>query len=158
MMHGGGKSDEAVVAGKPANEGEQSVEEPVERRAEAEGNGSQFNTGRMQSRETVSQGLERIGQAAREREKERFTSLLHHVSIDLLRQAFGELKRNAAPGVDGLRYRDYEADLERNLEELHARVHGGGVPGAAVTAGIHTQAGRSTASARDCRTGGQDCP
>jgi group II intron reverse transcriptase/maturase len=79
----------------------------------------------MQSRETVSQGLERIRQAAREREKERFTSLLHHVSIDLLRQAFGELKRDAAPGVDGLRYRDYEADLERNLEELHARVHGG---------------------------------
>jgi RNA-directed DNA polymerase len=125
MMHGGGKSDEAVVAGKPANEVEQSVEEPVERRAEAEGNASQFNTGRMQSRETVSQGLERIRQAAREREKERFTSLLHHVSIDLLRRAFGELKRNAAPGVDGLRYRDYEADLERNLEELHARVHGG---------------------------------
>src|ERR1700731_3144967 len=52
-------------------------------------------------------------------------SLLHHVSIDLLRQAFGELKRNAAPGVDGLTYRDYEADLERNLEELHARVHRG---------------------------------
>ena len=125
MMHGGGKSDEAVVAGKPANEVEPSMEEPVERRAEAEGNASQFNTGRMQSRETVSQGLERIRQAAREREKERFTSLLHHVSIDLLRQAFGELKRNAAPGVDGLTYRDYEADLERNLEELHARVHRG---------------------------------
>ena len=125
MMHGGGKSDEAVVAGKSANEVEQSVEEPVEQRAEAEGNASQFNTGRMQSRETVSQGLERIRQAAREREKERFTSLLHHVSTDLLRQAFGELKRNAAPGVDGLTYRDYEADLERNLEELHARVHRG---------------------------------
>src|SRR3984893_7771154 len=125
MMHGGGKSDEAVVAGKAANEVEPSMEEPVERRAEAEGNASQFNTGRMQSRETVSQGLERIGQAAREREKERFTSLLHHVSIDLLRQAFGELKRNAAPGVDGLTYRDYEADLERTLEELHARVHRG---------------------------------
>src|ERR1700730_81174 len=125
MMHGGGKSDEAVVAGKPANEVEPSMEEPVERRAEAEGNASQFNTGRMQSRETVSQGLERIRQAAREREKERFTSLLHHVRIDLLSQAFGELMRNAAPGVDGLTYRDYEADLERNLEELHARVHRG---------------------------------
>src|ERR1700726_136254 len=125
MMHGGGKSDEAVVAGKPANEVEPSMEERGEGRAEAEGNASQFNTGRMQSRETVSQGLERIRQAAREREKERFTSLLHHVSIDLLRQAFGELKRNAAPGVDGLTYRDYEADLERNLEELHARVHRG---------------------------------
>lgn len=125
MMHGGGKSGEAIVAGKPANEVEPSMEEPVERRAEAEGNASQVSTGRMQSRETVSQGLERIRQAAREREKERFTSLLHHVSTDLLRQAFGELKRNAAPGVDGLTCRDYEADLERNLKELHTRVHRG---------------------------------
>jgi hypothetical protein len=69
MMHGGGKSGEAIVAGKPANEVEPSMEEPVERRAEAEGNASQFSTGRMQSRETVSQGLERIRQAARERRR-----------------------------------------------------------------------------------------
>jgi len=79
----------------------------------------------MQGRETASQGLERIRQAARERKKERFTSLLHHVSVDLLREAFGELKQSAAPGVDGLTCRDYETDLERNLEELHSRVHRG---------------------------------
>ena len=125
MMHGGGKSDEAVVAKKPANEAERTVAEPVERRAEAEGNASQRSMDRMQSRTTVSQGLERIRQAARERKKERFTSLLHHISPDLLGQAFGELKRNAAPGIDGLTCRDYETDLERNLEELHARVHRG---------------------------------
>ncbi|HKU08744.1 MAG TPA: group II intron reverse transcriptase/maturase [Bradyrhizobium sp.] len=124
-MHGGGKSDEAVVAKKPANEAERTVAEPVERRAEAEGNASQRSMDRMQSRTTVSQGLERIRQAARERKKERFTSLLHHISPDLLGQAFGELKRNAAPGIDGLTCRDYETDLERNLEELHARVHRG---------------------------------
>jgi RNA-directed DNA polymerase len=59
------------------------------------------------------------------RRKERFTALLHHVSIDLLRIAFYALKRQAAPGVDGLRWLDYEADLERNLEDLHARVHRG---------------------------------
>jgi RNA-directed DNA polymerase len=125
MMHGGGKSDEAVVAAKLSNEAEQSAEEAVERRAEAEGNARRFSTVRMQSRAAVPQGLERIRQAARERNKEKFTSLLHHVNIDLLRQAFGELKRNAAPGVDGLTCRDYEADLERNLEDLHARVHRG---------------------------------
>jgi len=125
MMDGGGKSDEAIVAGKPMNKAERSVAESVERRAEAEGNASQFSTDRIQSREDVSQGLERIRQAAREREKERFTSLLHHVSAALLRQAFGELKRNAAPGIDGLTCRDYEADLDRNLEDLHARVHRG---------------------------------
>jgi RNA-directed DNA polymerase len=125
MMHGGGKSGEAIVAMKPANEAVQAVEEAVEPRAEAEGNADQSSTGRVQSRGTVSQGLERIRQAARERKKERFTSLLHHVSVDLLREAFGELKQNAAPGVDGLTCRDYEADLERHLENLHARVHRG---------------------------------
>jgi len=125
VMHGGGKSDEAIVAGKLANKAERSATEPVERRAEAKGNASQTSTGRMRSRESVSQGLERIRQAARERKKERFTALLHHISVDLLREAFGELKRNAAPGVDGLMCQDYEADLERKLEELHARVHRG---------------------------------
>ena len=64
MMDGGGKSDEAIVAGKPMNKAERSVAESVERRAEAEGNASQFSTDRIQSREDVSQGLERIRQAA----------------------------------------------------------------------------------------------
>ncbi len=125
MMHGRGKSDEAIVAAKPANKAERSAMELVERRAEAEGNAGQSNTGRMRSRGSVTQGLERIRQAARERKKERFTSLLHHISIDMLGEAFGELKQNAAPGVDGLTCRDYETDLERNLEDLHSRVHRG---------------------------------
>jgi hypothetical protein len=64
MMHGGGKSGEAIVAVKLANKAGSSAAEPVERRAEAEGNASQFNTGRMQSRETVSQELERIRQVS----------------------------------------------------------------------------------------------
>src|SRR5258705_8284165 len=74
---------------------------------------------------TVSQGLERIRQVARQRTEEKFTTLLHHISTDHLEQAFLELKEDAAPGVDGLRWRDYEADLEHNLEGLHARVHRG---------------------------------
>ena len=126
MMHGGGgKSDPDVVAKKPANKAERSVAEPVERREGTKGNAGQHSTGRAQSRETVSQGLERIRQAARQRKKERFTTLLHHVSVDLLRQAFFEIKKDAAPGVDGLTRQDYEADLERRLEDLHARVHRG---------------------------------
>jgi RNA-directed DNA polymerase len=40
-------------------------------------------------------------------------------------EAFFELKENAALGVDGLTCRDYEQHLERNLENLHARVHRG---------------------------------
>jgi hypothetical protein len=55
MMHGRGKSDEAIVAGKRANKAEQSAAEPVERRAEAEGNAGALGTGRMPSRETVTQ-------------------------------------------------------------------------------------------------------
>src|ERR1700733_8147907 len=102
MMHGGGKSDEAIVAGKPMNEAEPSAAEPVERRAEAKGNAGQQSTFRARSREDVSQGLERIRQAARERKEERFISLLHHIPPDLLAEAFSELKENAAPGVDGV--------------------------------------------------------
>ena len=76
--------------------------EPVERRAGAKGNADQQSTGRAQNRESVSQALERIRKVAKERKKERFTALFHHISIDLLEEAFFELKENAAPGVDGL--------------------------------------------------------
>jgi len=127
MMHGGGKSDLAIVAGKPANKAERSAAEPVERRAGAEGNASQQSTGRAQNRATVSQALERIRQAARARERktEKFTTLLHHISPELLAEAFDELKEDAAAGIDGLTWRTYDADLEGNLADLHARVHRG---------------------------------
>jgi hypothetical protein len=82
-------------------------------------------TRRAQDRESVSQALERIRQVARQRKKEQFTSLFHHISVELLRVAFFALKRDAAPGVDGLTWQDYEADLDRKIEDLHARVHRG---------------------------------
>src|SRR6202162_2223785 len=125
MMHGRGESDSAIVAGKPTNKAERSAAEPVEPRAEAEGNASQQSTGRAQSRGTVSQALERIRQAARQRKKEKFTALLHHISTDLLDEAFFELREDAAPGVDDLTWTDYEQNLGRNLEDLHARIHRG---------------------------------
>lgn len=125
MMHGLEKSDPAVVAMKLANNTDLSGAERVERRAGAKGNADQPRTRRTQSRDSVSPGLERVRQAARQRKKERFTSLLHHVSIDLLRAAFRALQRRAAPGVDGIAWRDYEAGLEGNLLDLHRRIHGG---------------------------------
>jgi RNA-directed DNA polymerase len=125
MMHAREKSDSAVVAGKPTNKAERSVAEPVEPRAEAEGNASQPHTCRTPSRASVTQGLERIRQTAREREKEKFTALLHHISVDLLEAEFLALKEHAAAGVDGLTWQGYEQDLDRNLEALHARVHRG---------------------------------
>src|SRR5712672_548732 len=108
MMHGRGESDSAIVAGKPTNKAERSAAEPVEPRAEAEGNASQQSMGRAQSRGTVSQALARIRQAARQRTKEKFTELLHHISIDQLDEAFFELKEDAAAGVDGLSWADYD--------------------------------------------------
>jgi group II intron reverse transcriptase/maturase len=125
MMHGRETSDEAIVAGKPANEAERSAEEPVEQRAEAKGNASQTDTCRTLSRESVTQGLERIRQRARQRKKERFTALLHHISVEHLEASFCELKANAAAGVDELTWRDYGQNLKSNLETLHARVHRG---------------------------------
>jgi RNA-directed DNA polymerase len=125
MTNGLGKSDSAIVAAKPTNKAGQPAAEPVERRAEAKGNAGQQSTRRAQDRVSVSQALERIRQAARQRKKERFTSLFHHLSAELLRLAFFALKREAAPGVDGLTWHDYEADLDRRIEDLHARVQRG---------------------------------
>ena len=125
MMHGRGKSDSAIVAAKPANNAERSAAEPVEPRTETKGNVDQQSTRRAQSRVSVSQALERIRQVAKERKKERFTALFHHISIDLLDEAFFELKQDAAAGVDDLTWQDYQANLERNLEDLHERVQRG---------------------------------
>jgi RNA-directed DNA polymerase len=126
MTNGGGKSGSAIVAVKPTNEVEQSAGELVEPRAEAKGNAGQQNTLRTQSRDSVSQALERIRQVAKQGKKaEKLTTLLHHVSTDLLKTAFYELKAGAAPGVDGVTWKDYETGLDDNIEDLHARVHRG---------------------------------
>jgi RNA-directed DNA polymerase len=125
MTHGHEKSDSAIVAVKPTNKAERSAAEPGEPRAGTEGNAGEVNTLRTPSREGASQGLDRVRKTAKETKKERFTALLHHVTVDLLEEAFRELRRNAAPGVDGLMWEDYEADLGRRLEELHLRVHRG---------------------------------
>jgi len=135
MMHGHEKSDPAIVAKKPANKAEQlsaersgvepNAAEPVERRAGTKGNAGQQSTCRAQSRVSVSQALERIRQDARERKKEKFISLFHHISVELLEAAFYELKTDAAAGVDRLTWKDYEADFDDKIEDLHDRVQRG---------------------------------
>ena len=102
MMHGRGKSDPAIVVTKPTNKAGQPVAEPVERRAGAEGTAGRQSTLRAQNRERVTQALDRVRQAARQRKKERFTTLFHHITIDLLWLSFLALKRDAAAGVDGV--------------------------------------------------------
>ena len=125
MMHEPEKSDPVVVAVKSANNTEQSVAEPVEPRTGTKGNANQQSTRRAQDRESVSQALERVRLAARRGEKEKFTSLLHHVDPEMLRTSFYALKRNAAPGVDGMTWDTYEQGLNRRIEDLHARVQSG---------------------------------
>jgi len=110
---------------KPTNKAERSAAEPVEPRAATEGNAGRNRTRRAQNRASVSQALDRIRQAARERKKERFTALFHHLSLALFEEAFFDLKKKASPGVDGLTWQDYGADLERKLTDLHARVQQG---------------------------------
>jgi RNA-directed DNA polymerase len=126
MMNGPEKSDSVVVAVKPANKAGQPAAEWAEPRTGTKGNTGQPHTRRTQSRDSVSQGLDRVRNAARQRKKEKFTALLHHVTVDLLRESFLALKRRAAPGVDGVTWEDYEVGLEGNLLDLHARVHSGG--------------------------------
>jgi group II intron reverse transcriptase/maturase len=110
---------------RPANNAEPSAAESVEPRTGTKGNADRQSTRQAQDWESVSQALARIRQAAKQGKKERFTSLLHHVNVDLLRLSFFALKKDAAPGVDGLAWRDYETNLEGNLGDLHGRVQRG---------------------------------
>src|SRR6201990_1510086 len=124
-MHDPEKSDSGIVATKPTNKAGVPVAELVEPRLGTKGNADQQNTHRTQSRARVAQALDRVRKAARQRKKEQFTSLLHHLNVDTLRTAYYALKRKAAPGVDGVTWEDYEADLEPRLADLHGRVHRG---------------------------------
>src|SRR5208283_3332288 len=132
-MHGPEKSDSVVVAAKLTNKAERSAAEPVEPRTGTKGNADQQSTRRAQDRESVSQALDHVREAARQRKKEQFTSLLHHVDVAMLRTAFYAMlrtafyamKRDAAPGVDGMTWETYERDLDRQIEALHERVKSG---------------------------------
>ena len=90
-----------------------------------QGNIAQSNTSPTQSGIRVSQGLRGVRQAAQVRKQERFTALLHHVTVDLLKESFNALKRKAAPGVDGVTWHEYETGLEDRLADLHSRVQRG---------------------------------
>ena len=88
-------------------------------------NAGQPNTYPTQSGKGVSQGLAGVRKAARENKEMKFTALLHHLTVDLLRESFYSLKRKAAPGVDGVTWQEYEDGLDDRLTDLHGRVHRG---------------------------------
>src|SRR6267378_8198243 len=95
MMHDRGKSDSAIVAVKPTNNAGEPAAEPVEPRAGTKRNAGEQSTHRTQGRTRVTQALARVRKAAQQRRKEKFTALFHHLSVDLLREAFLVLKRDA---------------------------------------------------------------
>jgi len=121
-----GKSDNCVVPKKSSNNTGPPVAEGMEGRRLAKGNTREQNMLRTQGRARMQSALERVRQAATGNRLLRFTALLHHIySTDTLREAYYGLKRNAAPGVDGMTWRRYGEDLEENLQDLSNRLKRG---------------------------------
>ena len=124
-MDGVGQSDRLVVPAKSTNKASTSATESTEGRSLAKGNTSGQNAPRTQSRTSAPNALDRVRQVAIRNKRMQFTALLHHVDVRRLREAFFALKKDAAPGVDGVTWEQYAQQLDDNLQDLHARVHQG---------------------------------
>ena len=126
MMNEQGKSDRPEVPGKSPNKARGPAAEEMEGRGLAKGNLPQQNASRTPSRADAPSALERVRQAAKKDRKLRFTALLHHIyNLETLRMAYFNLKKEAAPGVDGETWRHYGEALEKNLQDLSARLKRG---------------------------------
>jgi hypothetical protein len=122
----GRESDGRVVPTKGQNKGgSHSPAEGLEERRPTKENTGQTAASQMQSWNNALAGLHRVREAAKRDKRLRFTALLHHVSVALLSSSFYALKREAAPGVDGVTWQEYETDLDKRLADLHSRVHRG---------------------------------
>jgi hypothetical protein len=119
------ESDSGTVPMNHSNKSGKPPAESEEGRPLIKENTPQSSTHSTQSEARVSQGLAGVRKAARERKEMKFTALLHHVTVALLRESFYALKRKAAPGVDGVTWQEYETGLEDRLADLHSRVHRG---------------------------------
>src|SRR5215467_912560 len=119
------ESDEGVVPMKRSNNEGVSSAETGEGRTSPKGNGGGTAAVRTLRRDTASNGLIAVRQAARQSKSVRFTALLHHITTDLLKQSYLSLKRDAAPGIDGVTWRGYGENLEAKLTDLHERIHKG---------------------------------
>ena len=124
-MHGVEKSDPGVVATKPANEAARAAEERVERRAGTNGNPGERRADQTQCWAPASKSVERIRQFVKRKPQERLTALMHHVTPRALHEAYLALRRDAAPGVDGVTWREYGQGLSGRLPDLHRRVQSG---------------------------------
>jgi RNA-directed DNA polymerase len=125
-MHADENSDGVIVPGKRSNKGGLPSAEAVEGRTLPKGNGGETAAARTLRRDTASNGLIAVRRAARQSKSVRFTALLHHVTVDLLKQSYLSLERDSAPGIDGVTWQTYGENLEGKLRELHDKVHRGG--------------------------------
>ncbi len=119
------ESHSGILPMNHSNKDGTSPAESGEGRPPIKENVRQPNTNPTQSGKGVSQGLPGVRKAAREHKEMKFTALLHHLTVALLRESFYSLKRKAAPGVDGVTWQEYETGLEDRLVDLHSRIHRG---------------------------------
>jgi RNA-directed DNA polymerase len=124
-MHADEKSDEGIGPMKQPNKEGSPSAEAVEGRTSPEGNGGQAAAARTLRREAASNGLAAVRRAARQSKSVRFTALLHHITVDLLKQSYLALERDSAPGIDGVTWQAYGENLEEKLTDLHDRMHKG---------------------------------
>src|SRR5712664_1794721 len=124
-MHVAGESDGRTVPTKCPNKNGKPLAEGMEGRRPTKENIEQTTASQTQSWVNASSGLLGVREAAKREGKTRFTALLHHVTVPLLLDSFYALKRDAAPGVDGVTWKEYETDLDKRLQDLHSRVHRG---------------------------------
>jgi RNA-directed DNA polymerase len=126
-MNDPGKSDRPTVPTKQPNKAGKPGAEVVEGRGLAKGNTDEQNASRTQSRNyDVPSALDRVREVATKDRKAKFTALLHHVTVDRLREALLALRRDASAGVDGVTWEQYAGEgLEEKLQDLHARVQRG---------------------------------
>jgi RNA-directed DNA polymerase len=124
-MHDNGESYSGLVPVKPSNKSGRPPAETVEGRTLTKENVGRPNPNWTPSQGNGPSGLDRVREAARKNGKLRFTALLHHVNVDLLRSSYFKLKKKAAPGVDGVTWEEYGRDLEAKLMDLHGRIHRG---------------------------------
>ena len=125
MMDDHGKSDGRVVPVSPPNKAVSAAAEVVEGRRPAKGNAASEPRAGLSAGQGVSSDLDRVRQVARKDRDARFTALLHHVTVERLEVAYRAIRPGAAPGIDGVTWRDYGQGLEENLRDLHARVQRG---------------------------------
>jgi len=119
------ESHDGIVPMNHSNKDKRALAESEEGRPSIKENAYQPHTNPTQSGKGVSQGLAGVRQAAKENKEMKFTALLHHRTVDLLRESFSLLKRKAAPGVDGVTWQEYETGREDRMVDLHGRVHRG---------------------------------